>query len=190
MAVAQTEHATQTSAAAPPATPAVVQAPPVDDPAERCRFINERLPERTLYSDAKRAIQAESRASWRISPEPFWLSPIAAGFLQQLGDDLHAFYRATNSLYFASARRTQPGWVAEYFDRGRPDQLIDYSRLNRTKSHVPAVIRPDLLLTPEGFVATELDSVPGGIGFGASLARPYTALGYDVIGGPDGMVAA
>ena len=87
-------------------------------------------------------------------------------------------------------RGTQLAWVADYFDRGRPDHLVDYSRLNRTKSHVPAVIRPDLLLTPEGFAATELDSVPGGIGFGASLARPYAELGYDLVGGRDGMVAA
>ena len=32
----------------------------------------------------------------------------------------------------------------------------------------PTVLRPDLLLTDEGFVMTELDSVPGGIGLTAS----------------------
>ena len=93
MAVAQTEI--QTSASAPAVA---AQRPTVEDPAARCRFINERLPERTLYSDAKRAVQEGSRASWRISPEPFWLSPVEAGFLQHLGEDLYAFYRATNSL--------------------------------------------------------------------------------------------
>jgi len=172
-----------------PAPPAP-NAPPAEDPAARCRFVNEHLPEQTLYSEAKRAIQPGSRASWRISPEPFWLSPVAAGFLEQLGQDLHAFYRASNSLYFAAVRGTQPRWVAEYLDRGRPDQLIDYGRLNRTKSHLPGVIRPDLLVTPEGFVATELDSVPGGIGFGASLAAPYAALGYDLLGGATGLLDA
>ena len=166
-------------ATAPPAT---------DDPAARCRFINDRLPEQSLYSDAKRAVQPGSRASWRISPEPFWLPPEGVTFLEELGGDLQAFYRALNSLYFASVRGTQPGWVADYLDRGRPDHLQDYGRLNRTRSHLPRVIRPDLFLTANGFVATELDSVPGGIGFAASLARPYAELGYDVIGGADGMV--
>src|SRR5262245_52424288 len=141
-------------AAATPATPPAT-APGGEDPVARCRFINERLPEQTLYSDAKRAIQQGSRASWRISPEPFWLSPVAIAYLEQLGQDLFAFYRATNSLYFAAVRGSQPAWVADYFDRGRPDQLVDYGRLNRTKSHVPGVMRPDLLLTPEGFAATE-----------------------------------
>lgn len=167
----------------PPIAPAVA-----DDAAARCRFINEHLPEQTLYADAKRAVQPGSRASWRLSPEPFWLPPDVGTFLERLGSDLLAFYRALNSLYFASARGTQPRWVADYFDRGRPEQLVDYSRLNRTKSHLPRVIRPDLLLTEQGFVATELDSVPGGIGFGASLAQPYAELGFPLLGGAEGMV--
>ena len=146
------------------------------DAAARCRFINERLPERSIYSDAKRAVQAGSRASWRLSPEPFWLTPELVAYLAEIGNDLLAFYRATNALYFAAVRGTQPAWVADYFDRGRPSQLIDYGRLNRTRRHLPGVIRPDLFLTDGGLVATELDSVPGGIGFGASLAAPYAAL--------------
>ncbi|HEV2122209.1 MAG TPA: hypothetical protein VGW38_05480 [Chloroflexota bacterium] len=167
---------------------ASASAPAANDAAGRCRFINAHLPERTLYSDAKRPLHSESRASWRLSPEPFWLSPVAAGYLQNLGQDLLAYYRALNSLYFASVRGTQPTWVADYFDRGRPQQLVEYSRLNRSKRVLPGVIRPDLFLTDDGFAATELDSVPGGIGFGASLALPYRALGYDLMGGPDGMV--
>jgi hypothetical protein len=161
---------------------------PADDAAARCRFINERLPKQTLYSDAKRAVQEGSHASWRLSPEPFWLPADTVAYLERLGQDLLAFYRALNALYFASVRGSQPGWVADYVDRGRPEQLVDYSRLNRTKSHLPRVIRPDLLLTDRGFVATELDSVPGGIGFGASLAQPYAELGYPLIGGATGMV--
>src|SRR5215208_3253872 len=158
------------------------------DAAARCRRINERLPERTLYSDAKRPLHPESRASWRLSPEPFWLSPVAATYLRGLGQDLLAFYKAINTLYGMSVRGTAPAWIAEYYDLGRPQQLIDYGRLNRQRRVLPGVIRPDLFMTEDAFVATELDSVPGGIGFGASLARPYAELGFDLIGGPDGML--
>ncbi len=178
------------SAIASPPSPTVgaQELPAADDAAGRCRFVNQRLPERTLYSDAKRAIHPDSHASWRLSPEPFWLSPIQHTYLQALGQDLLAYYRALNGLYGASVRGTQPAWVVDYFDRGRPQHLVDYGRLNRTKRSLPGVIRPDLFLTEDGFVATELDSVPGGIGFGASLSRPYTDLGFDLVGGPDGMV--
>ncbi len=92
-------------------------------------------------------------------------------------------------------RGTQPTWVADYVDRGRPDQVVDYGRLNRTRSQLPRVIRPDLFLTEAGFVATELDSVPGGIGFSASLADLHRARvsprrgGEGMLEGFAGMVA-
>jgi len=57
-----------------------------------------------------------------------------------------------------------------------------------------AVLRPDLLLTDEGFVMTELDSVPGGIGLTAFLNRLYggnvgdTSAPPPVIGAGDTMI--
>ena len=48
--------------------------------------------------------------------------------------------------------------------------------------------KPDLIPTSDGMVATELDSVPGGIGFTASLAQRYGELGYPIVGSPDGLV--
>jgi hypothetical protein len=161
---------------------------PLDDPVSRALWLNAQLPGGSLYSDAKRPIHRESRASWRLSPEPFWITPQVGEYLERLGADLFALYRATNALYLASVRGTQPRWVAEYFDLGRPDALVDFGRLNRTRRALPGVIRPDLFLTDDGFVATELDSVPGGIGFGASMGRLYSALGITPVGGSDGMV--
>ena len=38
-------------------------------------------------------------------------------------------------------------------------------------------------------MATELDSVPGGIGFTASLGQRYARLGYEIVGGADGMAS-
>ena len=169
-------------------SPGAAERPVADDAAARCRFIDGRLPEDSLYSDVNREPPPGSRATWRVSPEPFWLTQEAVGFLQRLGQDLLAFYRATNALYLAAVRGRQPAWVADYYDRGRPHQLVDYGRLNRTRRHLPGVLRPDLFLTDAGFVATELDSVPGGIGFGASLSQPYAELGYPLVGGAAGML--
>ncbi len=162
--------------------------PAADDSASRALWLNAHLPAGSLYSDAKRPLHPQSRASWRLSPDPFWLPSDVAGYLERLGNDLLALYRAINALYLSSVRGTQPRWVADYFDLGRPDSLVDYGRLNRTRRALPGVIRPDLFLTDEGFVATELDSVPGGIGFGSSMARLYAELGVTPIGGADGMV--
>jgi hypothetical protein len=53
------------------------------------------------------------------------------------------------------------------------------------------VIRPDLLLTENGFSITELDSVPGGIGLTAWLNETYSSVAsgqWSVVGGADGML--
>ena len=50
------------------------------------------------------------------------------------------------------------------------------------KGLLPGVIRPDIILTESGMVATELDSVPGGIGITGSLNRAYSSHGYSVVG--------
>src|SRR5271169_4536354 len=55
------------------------------------------------------------------------------------------------------------------------------------KGHVPAVIRPDLILTEDAFALSELDSVPGGIGLTSWLNQTYSALGDNMLGGADGM---
>ena len=52
------------------------------------------------------------------------------------------------------------------------------------------MIRPDLILTDGGFVASELDSVPGGMGFVGAMAHTYCELGLDTVGDDDGMAAA
>jgi hypothetical protein len=115
-------------------------------------------------------------------------------FFQTLGPQLLRFYRAVNRLYMESVRKTQPAWVAGYLDHGKPEGLIAYSRMKRFRDHLPAVIRPDIILTSDGMVITELDSVPGGIGLTAALSRAYadsfssSDVSAQLIGGRDGMV--
>ena len=53
---------------------------------------------------------------------------------------------------------------------------------------MPRVIRPDILLTENGFSITELDSVPGGIGLTGWLNQTYSQNGATVLGGAEGML--
>ena len=129
----------------------------------------------------------QSRVAWRLSPEPFWLSPETFEAIEALGPDLLHFYRVLAALYQRSARGTAPAFVAEYLDQGKPEPIVKAGRQNRFKSDIPGVIRPDLILTADGFAASELDSVPGGQGFVGAMAQAYCELGYDTIGDPDGI---
>ncbi len=130
--------------------------------------------------------------SWRISPEPFALEPRLVKQLEKLGRVLLQFYRALNLLYRKSHEQAAPEWVSEWLDAGKPRSLIEQSLGKTFKQSLPRVIRPDVLLTEDGFVISELDSVPGGIGLTAWLNQAYTQLDEEnqsgLIGGSNGML--
>ena len=79
-----------------------------------------------------------SRASWRIAPEPFLINPDSYRCLQQLGNQLLAFYSAANRLYRRSVRGTIPPFFHEYLDIGKSDTVIEYGRMNRFRRDLPA----------------------------------------------------
>ncbi len=147
-------------------------------PAERARLVRERMPAGGLFAGH----------GWRISPAPFRLSPQVAEELESLGRVLLQFYRAVNLLYRKSVDGRQPEWVARWLDQGKPAGLIELQRSPALKNELPRVIRPDLLITEHGLSATELDSVPGGIGLTGWLNQTYSQLEAGIIGGPDKML--
>lgn len=119
--------------------------------------------------------------SWRLSPEAWPLSPPQVEQLEAIGQACLEFHRVVDLLYQRSVenknilrnRELRAPWVAAYLDRGKPARLLAHARHKRLRGRVPSVIRPDLLLTEEGFALTEIDSVPGGIGLTAFLNRLY-----------------
>jgi hypothetical protein len=127
---------------------------------------------------------------WRIPPAPFPIGEDLAKEIESLGRVLLQFYRAANLLYRRSVEGKQPEWIARWLDLGKPAALIELQRSPAFKNDVPRVIRPDILLTENGFSITELDSVPGGIGLTACLNKAYSQInsGTQIIGGADGMI--
>ncbi len=55
------------------------------------------------------------------------------------------------------------------------------------KYALPRIIRPDILITDEGFAITELDSVPGGFGHLDCLSAAYEKAGFEIVGGGRGI---
>jgi hypothetical protein len=149
-----------------------------NDEMDRARRVREALPDGGLFHEK----------GWRVSPRAFPISRKFAAELDQLGFRLLQFVKACNQLYRLSADGRQPGWIAELLDRGKPPELVEAARDRRFRDEIPAVIRPDLVLTDDGFTIAELDNVPGGIGLTAWLGREYAALGEDIFGGPNGML--
>lgn len=122
-----------------------------------------------------------SGKTWKIAAEPWRFSEEETRELNVIGDACLAFYRAQEKLYLASAtgknllrnETLYAPWVAGILDRGKPPRLVEHQRARALAGTLPPVIRPDLLITENGFALTELDSVPGGIGLTAFLEMLY-----------------
>jgi hypothetical protein len=125
---------------------------------------------------------------WLVSPDAFPIEKKFLSELEQLGHRLFVFQRACNQLYQLSVKGKQPAWVARYLDAGKPKELIEFSRRKEIRDDLPRVIRPDLVLTENGYIIAEIDSVPGGIGLTGWLNQTYSTFESQVIGGADGML--
>jgi hypothetical protein len=145
---------------------------------ERACYVRDQIPAGGLFAGT----------TWRVAPAAFPLSGDLVGRLEMLGGELLAFYRTCNLMYRHSVTGKLPRWIADYLDAGKPRELVELSRRDRFKSHLPRVIRPDVILGEDGFFITELDSVPGGIGLTAWLGKAYGELGDSVVGGAHGML--
>src|SRR3954470_2120657 len=149
------------------------------------------ITEETKLDEIRAALPAEglfAEKDWLLSPDPFKVEEKFAKDLERLGHQLFVFQRACNQLYQLSIKGKQPAWVANYLDAGKPAELVEFSRGKRFRDDLPLVIRPDVILTENGYIIAELDSVPGGIGLTAWLNQTYHALGNEVLGGADAML--
>src|SRR5207248_5747799 len=125
---------------------------------------------------------------WLLSPDAFPIEQKFLTELEQLGHRLFVFQSACNQLYQLSVKGKQPEWVARYLDAGKPKELIEFSRRKEIRDDLPRVIRPDLILTDDGYIIAEIDSVPGGIGLTGWLNQTYSKFDSEIIGGPEGML--
>ncbi|MCK5920530.1 MAG: hypothetical protein KAG66_06290 [Methylococcales bacterium] len=151
-----------------------------DEFLKKADIIRDAIPEGGLFAEK----------AWRISPTPFPLDRKLVKSLEKLGPVFLRFQQACDVIYRRSRKGTLPGWIADYFDQGKPTELLETGLSSPVLEALPIVIRPDLILTEDGFTATELDSVPGGIGLTAWLGQVYakTSPCCELIGGEKGMI--
>jgi len=156
----------------------------ITKPEDICLEIESSLVQSDLFSKATQADKAAP--SWRVSPDPYYLSSEEILFFEDLGCHLLKFYTVLNSLYADSVKGKIPSWFAQYLDAGKPDDLVAYSRMKRIRGDLPGIIRPDIMVTEKGFSITELDSVPGGFGLTARLMDLYSSMGEVMVGMSEG----
>jgi hypothetical protein len=150
------------------------------------------------YASLKEAFARQSLFEdkpWRLSPEAWPLTSRQVSELGKIGQACLEFYRASELLYTRSIEgknllrnaELKAPWVADYLDRGKPARLLQHARHEKLRRSHPLVIRPDLLLTDDGFALTEMDSVPGGIGLTGYLNSCY-ASEEGLVGADEAMI--
>jgi len=152
----------------------------MNTPEQRVRQIRGQMPSSGLFAGK----------TWRVSPQAFPLSTEQLLFLQKLGPRLLKFLQSADLLYHQSLKGKAPEWVAGWLDQGKPADLREIARSRECRLQIPGIIRPDLILTENGFALSEIDSVPGGVGLTAWLNEVYGGLGEPVVGGTLGMKEA
>jgi len=140
--------------------------------------LRRRVPEGELFAGKE----------WRWAPSPYSLDGKLARELESMGHRLLQFAEACDLLYRQSVDGRQPSWIAELLDRGKPPEVVALGRNSAFRGQTARVIRPDLIVTEEGFSICELDQIPGGIGLTGWLNETYASFGFDVLGGPEGML--
>src|SRR3981081_839056 len=150
----------------------------VDTIEDRRTTIRDSFPKEGLFAEK----------DWLLSPDAFPIEEPFGRALGKPGRRLFVFQRGCNQLYQLSVKGKQPAWVARYLDAGKPPELIELSRQKQFRDDLPRVIRPDLILTDEGYTIAEIDSVPGGIGLTGWLNQTYSGFEKEIIGGADGML--
>ena len=149
-----------------------------DEKLRRAEAIRSALPEGGLFHEK----------SWRVSPDAFVIDRKFSEEIDKLGYRLTRFVRACNQLYRFSISGRQPAWIADLLDLGKPPELVALQREKALVMAIPRVIRPDLILTDDGYIIAELDNVPGGIGLTAWLDQVYSQNGAQILGGTEGML--
>lgn len=148
-----------------------------DHIASRVHQVRDSLPQSGLFAGH----------TWRIAPEPLLLPQSHVEELESLGRMLWQFLKAVNLLDRRSGEGKLPHWIRRVLRQGKSSDLLGIQDRPVWKNALPRVLRPDLLLTDSGWVLSELDSVPGGIGLTHWQNQTYAALGDAVLGGANGM---
>lgn len=134
--------------------------------------------------------------TWELSPSPLKLSPQIHQEINEIAPPCFEFLKAINKLYFTSKQNKSLlrnkelilDWIPNYFERGKSPSLLNHLNHPTNKHPLPHIIRPDLLLTKEGLMMTELEVIPGGIGLTSFLHRIYETKFTPLLGSSEKML--
>jgi hypothetical protein len=124
-----------------------------------------------IYTARRTEYDTKQAIPFRVSDDPFYLSPQEAGGVVELGKDITSYFYAVEEMY-----RTDED-IKGLLDTGKPDVF-------RSGQHaLYAFVRPDIIVTDDGFSVCEIETSPFGLPLAEILNRGYSAAGVETMVG-------
>lgn len=136
------------------------------------KIIENFVGDHSVYKIRRKEFDWGETIPFRVSPEPFRLNDEQREQVLQIGLDMTSYFLAVDQLY-----RSQPA-VHNLLDRGKPN-------LFRGNQMRYLFIRPDLIVTPNGFSVCEVETSPFGLALSDLLNAAYHHGGFTTLVGAD-----
>lgn len=123
----------------------------------------------TIYGARRAEYDTGEKIPFRVAPEPLRLNPEQAKEVEVIGKDITSFFLAADELY-----RTNDE-VRELLDTGKPEIFL---------ADHPAqylFVRPDMIITENGFSICEVETSPFGLALAEVLNRGYQEAGFETM---------
>lgn len=128
------------------------------------------------YKIRRDEFQTNEKIPFLVSPEPFGIITEESVEIQRIGDDVVAYMDAVDKLYKTD------GDVKDLLDTGKPAQL----RIPRGVRYL--FVRPDLVISEEGFSICEIETSPFGLALAELLNKAYASADFTTMV-PDGTLS-
>lgn len=132
-------------------------------------LLEEHAGEHQFYHVRSPKYATTEKLPFRISPEPFYISDEEARTIERIGHEVSSFMLATNDLYATN------DIARELLDRGKPEVFLNDQRPNY------AFLRPDMIITRDGFTICEIETSVFGLALSELLNRGYVAAGFETM---------
>lgn len=123
----------------------------------------------SIYKARKDKFETGQKIPFRVSPVPFQLTLEQKREIYTIGHDVTAYFQVVDEIY-----QKDIGLKA-ILDMGKPQIFI-----NNQPSHY-LFVRPDLILTPQGFSLCEIETSPFGLALAEILNRAYQSEGFETL---------
>ncbi len=123
--------------------------------------VEEALGDSKIYDAREDAYKTNDKVPFRVSPTPFTLTAEQKREVENIGNDVVSYFKAIDELYNTDSE------VHELLNTGKPEMFL----VQRPAQYL--FVRPDIIITDEGFKICEIETSPFGLALAEVLNNAY-----------------